>query len=66
MVKFTRANRTPQDTEEVEWALALIASQAIQRNWTSEERLERAALAKKQTLKLLELVFGNTVGPMNS
>jgi len=59
MVTFTCSNPNPQHTERVDCASILHASQAIQRNWTPEEKLKRAALANKQTLKLIELVFGS-------
>jgi len=59
MVTFTCSNLNPQYAEGVDCASILHASQAIQRNWTPEEKLKRAALANKQTLKLIELVFGS-------
>ena len=60
MVTFTRFYRNPKHILPVDCATVLQASQAIQRNWTSEERMQRAALAKMQTLKLIELIFGST------
>jgi len=66
MVTFTLANQNPQNCVEINPSFVLQASRAIQRNWTTEERTQRVALAKKQTLRLMELVFGSdsfNVGP---
>lgn len=60
MVNFNQKNPNPEQTLRVDCASVLHASQVIQSNWTPDERLERGVLARKQTLKLLELVFGTT------
>jgi hypothetical protein len=35
------------------------ASQKIRSNWTAQQRKERAAMAEKQTMRLVELLFGS-------
>jgi len=59
MLTLTCTNQDSQDPRQLNRTEVLDATRAIRQSWTNEEKLHRAAMAKKQTLKLIELVLGN-------
>jgi hypothetical protein len=60
MVTFTNQNDVSREAgKTAKDNLIARKSMTIRGSWTPQERAQRAALAEVQTLKLVELLFGN-------